>query len=956
MASLESTKAQDFLALKDFNWRSAETTRPRWRFGSAARKEHSFLEASFAGVIAALTFAYFLWECFRFLSLVLNWDDSPPRALASGGSDHGECLKDVEESEFDRGEGRARRRRRVANRRQNVPESHEEAQSAEESTPFTQGWGRRKMPPEWNDRTQLELLRLRELAATCAAATQVMSAEEGLKLTFHVAMMATMELSGYCYIPQHIQGHRTKAGEAVCELIENAINNPSWLPAAVAGGYTLVFVQLQDMVRRVCKVPAVKEHISATKYKGKFIMHWRLSRHAVTLLKNNLLELLSMRQEPAALADGVRKVLLVAEALWEVRKTQVLGDTFLRYWFSRCHRQLSAPDILFTQSDYDAAVRNRSRSVDQQDQEITAAVAQAGGSLSIPGYSIATSPSHEGLLARNSTRASFAGRAEAHQLPEAQQQVESEGASQRRHGPNVTAFEASVRIARELQLLPALVQSEYEVLGARPRAHATRDENLQAARALGWGPGEMPEDVQDSMKALVTIISKMASECSRLITVLEPQQASSLAVVVASLTAVNLASLAAVPSTVQPCRAEAGRTLLRMVQATLDTLHSLEPAKRAHNEKRLRGLQILMAHVTRPLQPLEPFSTELYLVHMMESWRLINLSVKKALGLIRSFRSCTTLEEGDRIVAALEALLQTRKLQLLADPTLGGWFAACHSGSSPGLLFTQEEHEAAVRSAKQPIGQKMADLSRAVEQAQTRPIRVLKEKLSTPADERPLPVGTRSSQPPTARLGDVTEHRSSRFGNLAPLPLSTFPLPPEAHKSLSRESTTSSFLQAAHPFKVKPAGAPFWRKSEPSFRAYSQAEEQRPQTPFSVATPPPPGLDPVVSVELPPEFSIPFPTRFYPTFLEPPQHPRDEPLLSARRPIPHYNPGQVVRRSMWPPSGGLAGDSGRLNPRNEEPEGSGGPQQHTAEQYDVTLLSTIFSYWRAFSEDASSKE
>ncbi|KAL8443643.1 hypothetical protein Emed_006661 [Eimeria media] len=955
MASIQSVETRDFLSLESpFDWKSAESPRQRWGLGTAAtRKEHTLLEASFAGVLVALTFAYFLWGCFRFLSLVPNGDASPSRLLATGGSDRGECVKNPDESESDQGEGRERRRRRVRTRRQDVPESSEKAQKASSSNLFAEGWGRRKMPPEWRERAQRELHRLRELAAVCAAAHEVMSAEDGLKLTFHVAMMALMELSGYCYVPQDIQKFRAKAGDAVCGLIQNAINRRSWQTAAAAGGYTLVFAQVQEMTRKICREPPLHEQVSARKFKGKFIMHWGLSRRAVTLLKNNISNLLSMRYEPAVLAEGVRTVLLVAEALWQVRKEQVAGDTFFRHWFIRCHRELSSPTILLTQSDFDAAVRDRSRSVDDQAQEIIAAVAQAGGSVNIPGYSTSISPLREGLLARASTESSPASRDETQQLPEAQQQAESEAAPQRRRGLVLTTFEESVRLSRELQQAPAASQEQYELLGARPRAQARREENLEAARALGWGAGQMPIDVLDSMRALVTLISKVASECFKLFGVLEPAQAFSLAVVVTSLTTVNLAGLAAVPSRVQHSREEAGRTLLGLVQATLDTVHTPEPARQTENERRLRALQVLIAHVTRPLQPQAPLDVEHYLVHMMETWRLTNLSVRKALGLVRSLRSGKTSEEGERILAALEALFQTRKLQLLADPTLGEWFAACHASSTPGLLFTQEEHDAAARAGALPVGQKMAQLNRAVEQAQRGlPLRGRTKKPPASAKEGPLPIDPRSPQPPAAPLGDVRGQRPSRLRDLSPLQLPTFPLPPEAHRRPPQGSSTSLFPQAARPFGVEPV-APFWREPGQPFGAYWQAEEERPYTPLSVV--PPESPSPVVSVQLPPEFSIPFPTRFYPTFLEPSQQPQDEPLPSAWGRMPHYTQPQVVRRPMWSPSGGVGRDSGRVDPSNVETEGSGGPQQGTEEQ-GITLLSTMLSSWKAFSEDKSSKE
>ncbi|KAL8275421.1 hypothetical protein Esti_000633 [Eimeria stiedai] len=193
-------------------------------------------------------------------------------------------------------------------------------------------------------------------------------------------MMALMEVSGYCYIPGDMQGLRMEAGEAVRGLIENAHID--------LAGCRLIFVQLEEVIRRVCNVPPVEEKVSASKYKGKLTMHWGSSRRALSPLKYNLLDLLKSRHQ-------------------------------------------------------------------------------------------------------------------------------------------------ALRLASALQQRPILEVQEHELPGARPRGHTVRAENPEAAEDLGWGPGEMPYEFQESMKALEAVISKMAKVLET-DDFLEPQRASSLAVVVAS--------------------------------------------------------------------------------------------------------------------------------------------------------------------------------------------------------------------------------------------------------------------------------------------------------------------------------------------------------------------------------------------------------------------------------------
>ncbi|KAL8275117.1 hypothetical protein Esti_000996 [Eimeria stiedai] len=243
--------------------------------------KHRYIQVLTVTIIASLTALYLVLSCFRHISQVNNVG-SHHRGLAEGGSEGIPCLGDPDEEPAEGAESadeetQAEEKRAVAGA---AGGTEEEASQQPTSARDTDGWGRRKMTPEWVDRVRRHLLRLKTVTLQCTELLPTLSPEFAVELAQLVAKWATVEVGSLSYIPDDLQPVRAEAGSAVVSLLEQVLAKQAFAGEVRRRRIGHYVQTLQRLLLKLNGRPPMKEKLSRSWYKGTLTSCEILAVHA----------------------------------------------------------------------------------------------------------------------------------------------------------------------------------------------------------------------------------------------------------------------------------------------------------------------------------------------------------------------------------------------------------------------------------------------------------------------------------------------------------------------------------------------------------------------------------------------------------------------------------------------------------------------------------------------------
>ena len=237
------------------------------------------------------------------------------------------------------------------------------------------------------------------------------------------------------------------------------------------------------------------------------------------------------------------------------------------------------------------------------------------------------------------------------------------------------------------------------------------------------GFGTMPWSWQQGVQHAMRELSEQALKCGQLLPWLRPQTAISLAKAVAQLGAIQIASVAFTPESVQPWRERAAESLIALLQP----VRALPGTGRAAQQVRsdLKGLRrLIMRLAMRPTCSAyeENWRYRTEMMSTIQAVQAANTHLQCVVAFLAALGASSLggPSEGQvrRAVKVLEAVVQVRKQQLLRDRVAGGWAQRCHWLGHKWVLFSKEEiDEAKEDSEVWTSGRQRADIIRAAAQA-----------------------------------------------------------------------------------------------------------------------------------------------------------------------------------------------------------------------------------------------
>ncbi|KAL8440028.1 hypothetical protein Efla_001606 [Eimeria flavescens] len=923
----------------------------------------SFFKNSLASVLLSLALAYLIWNCYEYLSIGSSLNVRF-RSLAAGGFDDNWCLGNGNSGEEATAPDTSDAKEAADQARGYVegPEAfghHPAAQAWPRRAGRTPpGWGLRTMPPEWEGRVRVAFFRLQDVANCSAALIRFLTPKQAIHLVLHLTTLATVELSGLAYIPDPIQ------------------------------------------------VPPKDEMMAPQKYKMKLVTFLALTKNTADVLKRLLFELLPIIQQSSTLPSQhsseqqVTIVISCVQALAQIRKKQLLGDTVLRRWLVTCHRNYPMDNLMYTPAEYDQANAGQRVGLDELLGQVNAAAVEATGNAKWPEFSGTASASRQrSPLAAPSDLppSSIHG---PHGFLGGPSRI---GPGQRGQevAPGLpcvpdTTFRASLYLAQLLERPQQPAASQYEAVGALPRTHQRSSDLVLAAEGLGWGPMTAPPAILESISALFRIMERAPKSCVRLIPSLRPEVAADLAVSVGISILVELASLAYIPAEVQQGRQTAGRAVLGMLQSALDSTRPGHPLSGTIQTQRLLNLQNLTAEVCRKPEP-ESFTSRQYLIYLTSSWRLSNLSTKKVDSILKVtlYKNSAHGPQSPVVQDAMNtinAISQVRLRQVLREPRTRRWLTTCQWSAAPGFLVTPEEFDEATRSRSQNIRASMTEVSVAAAsltmQDGTAQLRMESSEFLAEGHSPGRPSNSQQAAGP-----GVPPHLSFQplpaFSAHIQVPQPTAPhacykparwLPSPSH-SASHWIPSASPVPPAHEPGSQGSSAPALHVSVADLTGFVEASPRNfpLQHPSLVAPPPPaPQAQDLLRFlhpshhSMPPSSSAPQP-QFRPHQQFGPR--RQFSVLFARhppfaRPHPPTHKGPAGARDsqsayraqghtgqrIWSGPNDSARPAGEADSQDRGAAGAAGPPQYLGEQFDIWGFAEQFSSWSAFEEENPSED
>ncbi|KAL8437945.1 hypothetical protein ACSSS7_000595 [Eimeria intestinalis] len=265
--------------------------------------------------------------------------------------------------------------------------------------------------------------------------------------------------------------------------------------------------------------------------------------------------------------------------------------------------------------------------------------------------------------------------------------------------------------------------------GPRARRDAAPFQHRRSSTFVyGWAVQEMPLEWQEKSRRSLHKFRDLALKCALLVDVLPSRYSVALVLHMAALACVELSGFGHVPEALQGVRWATGRAFVLLVERVLKQRKLGMAAIAASSEQSLANIRKLIKEVCRVPPLMEGVTSKRFKELFVRHWEL-NKRTTQHLGhhfdlLITSSRERGSDFQGqvEMVMHVVKALLETRKLQMLADKILRRWLGTCHKNVGTSVLYTREEYERASREGALEVSAELNQITAVVVQAGGSPV------------------------------------------------------------------------------------------------------------------------------------------------------------------------------------------------------------------------------------------
>ncbi|KAL8452630.1 hypothetical protein Emed_001194 [Eimeria media] len=695
-----------------------------------AAKPRLFNSLSVVAVVS-LTFLFLIFRCFQHISNNVKLG-LQLRALATGGDDEFSCLGwqggedssdgesgEEEEPSADTPGTSAGTAERGAMGRHGM-----QGGGLRDPSVFARGWGFWQMPFEWQDQLEYLMIRLTAAATQCAKLLPRLSPQQGVSLVRSLSYLAVLELSGFAYIPSRIQHVREQAGAAYMQLLESILTDEAAAELIARSRARGNFECLQRLFGAVIRRPETELNLSAASFKASIICHWKVCSYSLQQIEQALSGLAhsdgQLGISPRETQDAIR----LFQALFAVRKRQVLRRPLTKNWLVFCQRNIGV-FLLFTKSEFrthSAEPKQRARGMLE---EIMHAVEHQGGTPLLPtaaeppfpttlsvfkeymqdvtaaqGLAVSTRRFPRSPLDDSSQQPSTSLPSVSHpapsQIPPAAEDEPAQSSAQASHSPQ----DASQAAAQPEGITSASPTTETTTAGleASEEEPQLRPRAWYIATRQGWGIRRMPLRWETNLVHMMNKMSTVAVRCVVLIPSLRAEDVVLLAMHLSSMAAVEVAAFGYIPSSLQPKRAEVGASYVQLIDRVLAPGSStLRAAQTLGLEDRLMSLSLFLREASLEPPLTDVIQPSAYKRKICVQYMVSRYAFQRTLDLVNSLfpvdtEQRTHVHEPMQVIEACAGMLETLRMHLFGNSFLRNWFNICQRRVGPYILMTKKEY------------------------------------------------------------------------------------------------------------------------------------------------------------------------------------------------------------------------------------------------------------------------
>ncbi|KAL8443642.1 hypothetical protein Emed_006660 [Eimeria media] len=248
--------------------------------------------------------------------------------------------------------------------------------------------------------------------------------------------------------------------------------------------------------------------------------------------------------------------------------------------------------------------------------------------------------------------------------------------------------------------------------------HQGRSEDEE--RADGWGNRRMPADWAARTRSTLAGWKSISTACLRLLNILPPAQSVTLVSNMTSLVAVELSGFGYIPHEMQRLRWEAGTAFIAVIERVFFGGVLRKAMVDSNLGNRLRKTRALIRKVIRNPPEDELMSQRKAKAKLTRHWRLSTDAlqcVQHHLGLLLpGEQQAFSPAQAEMVLNVIQAVVDVRKAQMLADSMLRRWLGICHKEARAGL-YTREDFEAGNVTPDLGEEEQRAELAAAVARA-----------------------------------------------------------------------------------------------------------------------------------------------------------------------------------------------------------------------------------------------
>ncbi|KAL8452372.1 hypothetical protein Emed_001377 [Eimeria media] len=283
-----------------------------------------------------------------------------------------------------------------------------------------------------------------------------------------------------------------------------------------------------------------------------------------------------------------------------------------------------------------------------------------------------------------------------------------------------------------------------------PSAQEGEAGSFQESAENGWESEEMPPQWMGRAVGLFLALETLPSTYMALFPSLDPSEAAKLCERLLLIGMVELASMAYVPSALQPMRFEAAEAFTSIFQQVQSNEATWKAAKHMRLHRRLETLNLLLFEIGAA--PPKNVGFQNYKATMTSCLNTASYSITQVSAQLQSLLDLQQ-EQGTldvhtlhKVIRVLQAIYVTRRTQLLRARPLREWMSACQVAINALIILTgQPPQEDANNLEQQPLLQ-VDEVHNAIVKAEGAP--AISALTSLDVDHEPLPADPGQSEAP----------------------------------------------------------------------------------------------------------------------------------------------------------------------------------------------------------------